>query len=136
MVAALDALCGSVDGEFTKAVANSWDARNRVSKAESNLEKLLEIPDRTIKRFVRRYLNLRIGEAVAVDRRNWYVNYNKGENGGREAFTAHLSFIVRISPGITINVSVSPHKSATKDRAVTVLLRTLDRVQAMVEASR
>lgn len=136
LVDALNTLVGQVTSEFTAAVANSWEARTRESVATRKLEADLNGPNRTIKKFIRSYLQLRPGESVTISGRQWYVNYARSDHGGKEVFRPHLSFLVYISPGIKIDVDVSPHQSASHTRMIEVLIRTLDRVQRMVEAAR
>jgi hypothetical protein len=135
LVSALASLCGEVDGELSAAVAAHWKTLDRKIVAESALAERLKAPNDTIRRFIQRYLQLQGYERVVVRNKQWYINYAK-ESKPRETFAAHLAFEVILAPGLSIDVRVTPHYSATKERAVDVLIKALDRVQRMVEAAR
>ena len=131
-----DFVC-AVPPEFTEAVAAEWAARSKRALADKALEAAMDAPNRTLRKFLQRYLDLRAGEWIDVYRQQWYVNYDKSSNGGREIVRPSIRFRLCISPGIEIRVDCHPHDSCeSNETKVMVLLRTLRRVRAMVEAAR
>lgn len=134
--AALCALVGEVDSSFSAAVDAMWEARANRDAEDAALRKRLEASNAIIRRFIQRYLHLRPGESVHVSPKQYVVSYNRESNNRRETFRPYLIFDVHLTGGIEICVGASPHPSATHKRMVDYLLRTLDRVQRMVEAAR
>lgn len=131
----LEALVGEVDGAFSDAVAAMWAASTNRHAQLVALHARLAGDNAKIRRFILRHLELQPGESVEVGPKQYAISYVKNKNS-RETFRPYLLFTVHVASGIKIYVEASPHPSAINERMVEFFLRTLDRVQRMVEAAR
>lgn len=136
---ALDALVRAVPDEFTTAVAGEWAARTQRQIADEKLEAALFGPNSVLRKFLKRYFKLQVGESIDIRKKQWYVNYDRSAMGakGREQVFPSISFSVYVGTGVTVKVEFAPHHSCwDPDKKVQVLMKTVERVRLMLEAAR
>jgi hypothetical protein len=132
----LNELVRAVPQEFTEAVTAEWQARAKKNVADVMLESAMVVPNRKLRKFLQRYHDLGPGETIDVRAQQWYVNYDRKANGGREVVRPCLSFDLHVFPGVKICVDCHPHDNCKPDMKVMVLLRAMRKVRAMVEGAR